>query len=234
MAVGAGFGDLVAPGRSLRPARSGIVSALPASDEGAAYDRKAAAYDLLVGSRPYNRLLWGTHPRGYRAFAAEALAASDGPFLDAGCGSAVFTAPLYQSAARPLVLVDRSLAMLERTAERLAGAPAALVQADLHDLPFSPGRFPTVACFAMLHVLDDPWTALAALRDQMAPGGRLFASMLVADRGGITRPYLAALHRAGELGPVRQTDELKATARAIFGPSAQVDRTGSMAWLRVS
>ncbi|MDQ4048315.1 MAG: class I SAM-dependent methyltransferase, partial [Actinomycetota bacterium] len=108
----------------------------------------------------------------------DGLAAGHGPFLDAGCGTLVFTAAAYQ-ASRPLVLVDRSLGMLRRAAERLEGAPAALVQADVLDLPFAPGRFATVACHAMLHVLDDPWAELAALHRQVAPGGRLFASMLV-------------------------------------------------------
>lgn len=222
--------SLPASDRTLRPVGDGILSALPEDDEGAAYDRRAVVYDRLIGSPLYNRLAWGTHPSQYASFAAEALAAGDGPYLDAGCGTLVFTAALYRRATRPLVLVDRSLGMLGRGAERLAGAPATLVQADLHDLPFEPGRFTTIGCFAMLHVLDEPWGALAALRDRLAPGGRLFASMLVADRSAA---YLKALHRAGEVGPPRRMAELADTARSLFG-SAEVGRTGSMAWLRAA
>jgi len=110
----------------------------------------------------------GHRPRGLRAFAAEAIAAGEGSFLDAGCATATFTATAYRAASRPLLR-----------------APAVPVQADLLDLPFSPRRFATVACFGVLHVLDDPWAALAALAalcEQTAPGGRIFASMLVADR----------------------------------------------------
>jgi len=225
--------SLLAPGRTLRPERAGIVSALPVGDQGAPYDRRAAIYDRLVTNRFYNRLAWGTEPADYEVFAAEAVAAGVGPFLDAGCGSAAFTAAAYQAVSRPLVLVDRSLDMLGRASERLTGKPAALVQADLLDLPFSPGRFATVACFGVLHVLDDPWAALRALRDQVAPGGRLFVSMLVADRG-IGRVYLAALHRAGEVGPPRRAEELADAARAVFGASSDVRRTGSMAWLRAT
>lgn len=106
--------------------------------------------------------------------------------------------------------------MLKRAAGRLGDAPAALVQADLLDLPFLPSRFATVACFGTLHVLDDPWAALAALRDQAAPGGRFFTSMLVSDRA-VGRVYLAALHRQGEAGPPQRVAELAAAARAIFG-----------------
>jgi SAM-dependent methyltransferase len=224
---------LLAPGRTLRTARDGIASALPEGDEGAHYDSRAGLYDRVIGSRTYNRIAWGVDPDQYSAFAAEALGAGEGQLLDAGCGTGVFTAPLYRHAARPLVLVDRSVHMLERAAARLDGAPAALVQADLLDLPFAPGRFQTVASFAMLHVLPDPWAALAALRDQLAPDGRLFASMLVAGRGGIAPPYMAALRRAGEIGPPRGAGELADVARGLFGPRADVRRTGSMAWLRV-
>jgi len=223
--------SLLAPGRTLRTPRPGISSALPAGDQGAPYDRRAATYDRLVGNRVYNRLAWGTDRADYGAFAAEAVAAGEGSFLDAGCGTATFTSAAYRSTSRPLVLVDRSLDMLARAAERIAGAPAALVQADLLDLPFSSRRFATVACFGVLHVLDDPWTALAALREQTAPGGRIFASMLVADRR-LGRAYLAALHHAGEVGPPRRAHELADAARTVFGASADVRRTGSMAWLR--
>ncbi len=83
----------------------------------------------------------------------------------------------------------------------------------------------------VLHVLDDPWAALAALRDHVAPGGRLFASMLVTDRA-IGRRYLAVLERAGEVGPPRSAAELLEAAREVFGPSASVRRVGSMAYVR--
>ena len=225
--------SLLAPGRALRPVGAGVVSALSSADEGAPYDRRAAAYDRLVGSRVYNRLVWGASVADYEGFAAEALAAGDGPLLDAGCGTLVFTAGAYRGASRPLALVDLSLGMLRRAAERLAGCQASFVQANVLDLPFTPHRFATVASHALLHVFDDPWAALAALRGQLAPGGRLFASMLVSDRAPGSA-FLAALHRAGEVGPPRSADELAAAARELFGSSAQVDRSGSMAWLRAA
>ncbi len=224
---------LLAAGRVLRPAADGVLSALPAGDEGAPYDRKAAIYDRVVGAQPYNRVAWGASPAAYRAFASEAVASASGPMLDAGCGSAVFTAGAYRRAARPLVLVDRSIGMLARARGRLGEAPATFVQADLNDLPFAPGRFPTVGCFGTLHVLEDPWPALAALWSQVAPGGRLFASMLVSDRP-LGATYLRALHRAGEVGPPRSLAELAVAAREVVGDSVAVARTGSMAWLRAT
>lgn len=224
---------LVPSDRTLRPVGHGIVSALATEDAGAPYDRKAAIYDRIIGGRRYNRVVWGTDVADYPRVAAEALAASTGAFLDAGCGSAVFTAGEYRRATRPLVLVDRSIGMLERAATRLEGAPVSLVQADLLDLPFAERSFATVGCFGLLHVLDDPWAALVALREQMAPGARMFASMLVAERP-LGRRYLAALHRAGEVSRPRRAHELKAAAESVFGLQAEVRCTGSMAWLRAS
>ena len=233
MSSGLDVEPLLAPDRRLRPARAPVVSALPAGDEGARYDRRAATYDRLIANRVYNRLAWGTSPSQYAAFAAEAIAADSGWLLDAGCGTATFTAAAYREAPRPLVLCDRSLDMLERAAQRLMHAPAAFVQADLFDLPFSPGHFGTVACFGVLHVLDDLRGALAALRDQLAPGGRLFASMLVADRAA-GHAYLNALRRAGEVAKPLRTEHLAAAAQAVFGAPVDVRRTGSMAWLRAA
>lgn len=92
-----------------------ISTALP-DDVGAPYDRRAAAYDRLVANRLYNRLVWGTSPTAYRAFAAEAAADSEGPLLEVGCGTAAFTAGAYAATERYVQLVDRSRGMLERAA----------------------------------------------------------------------------------------------------------------------
>lgn len=225
--------DLIAPGSRLRDTGDGVLSAIAAGSPPAPYDRHAQIYDRLVGGRLYNRVVWGVRVADYVAFATDALNDGDGPFLDAGCGTAVFTASAYRHAQRPLVLVDRSLGMLRRAAKRLDDVPATLIQADIESLPFSPGSFDTVACFAVLHVLDDPWQALAALRDQVAPGGRLYASMLVSDRGGMGRRYLSMLHRRGEVGPPQRAVDLQQAADELF-TQADVSRTGSMAWLRAA
>jgi ubiquinone/menaquinone biosynthesis C-methylase UbiE len=103
-----------------------------------------------------NRVVWGGSIAAYREFASEALASGTGPMLDAGGGSAVFSAGVCRRASRPLVLIDRSVGMLASASGRLEGPPAALVHADLSDLPFAPGSVTTVDCFTMLNVLEDP------------------------------------------------------------------------------
>lgn len=115
---------------------------LPPDAEGAPYDSRAAAYDRVVGSTLYNRLIWGASTDLYRAFARRAVASGDGPLLDAGAGSAVFTDRAYADTDRPLILVDRSLGMLEAARDRIAKraggslpASVTLLQADANELP---------------------------------------------------------------------------------------------------
>jgi SAM-dependent methyltransferase len=224
----------LADGRALRRIDDGLLSALPADAETGAYDRHAKIYDRLIGSRLYNRAIWGALIADYRAFAVEAAQTATGPLLDAGCGTALFTDAAYRETSRPLALVDRSVGMLAQAAARVSAtpAPATLVQGDVLDLPFAPGGFATVSSHAVLHVLADPWTALAALADQLAPGGDLYVSMLVTDRGGLSGPYLRVLHRRGEIGVPRSADDLAVAANDLFGDLAQVERRGSMAYLR--
>ncbi|MBA3622820.1 MAG: class I SAM-dependent methyltransferase [Euzebyales bacterium] len=143
----------------------------------------------------------------------------DRPLLDVACGSGVFSAAVYRHANRPLVLADRSLAMLGRTLGRLGPAAPAVsfVQADLFDLPFAAaGAFETVACHGALHVFDDLPEALRALRAQLAPGGALYVTSLVAETPVAAR-YLALLHRAGEVATPRRQADLLTFARAELG-----------------
>ncbi|WP_232663502.1 class I SAM-dependent DNA methyltransferase [Pseudonocardia sp. TRM90224] len=226
--------ELLADGRSLRDVGGGVRSALPSSDAGAPYDRTAAAYDRLVRSRLYNRAVWSTSPEAYVAFAADAIGSSDGPLLDVGCGTALFTAALYRASRRRIALVDRSQGMLARAAQRIGGrfgaAGPALLQADLFGLPFRPGSFDTVTCHGVLHLMDDVPAVLRALREQAAPGAGLFASSLVGEssRG---RAWLRMLHKAGEVVAPRSAAEVVALARAEWGERVEVRRDGCMLFL---
>ena len=182
-------------------------------DAGARYDGRAAIYDRLIRSRLYNRVAWSCTPGHYTGFAAEALASSTGPVLEAAAGSAAATAGLHRASGRPTVLVDLSRPMLERAARRLAGDGAAmparirLVQADLTALPFSEPRFTTVLALGAVHLFDDVDALIAPLRAQLAPEGRLYVSSLVAAtaRGG---RYLEVLQRAGEVARPRTASEV--------------------------
>lgn len=223
---------LLTSDRTLRNAGGGLCSALPVEDPGSPYDRRAALYDRVVGTAIYNRMFWGTSPASYAAFAAAAVHASDGPLLDVGCGSAVFTADAYRNARRPIVLVDRSLGMLTQAAQRISSpdpAQVAFMQADLFDLPFRSGSFTTVACHGVLHLFEDPVGVLHALRAQLAAGSSLYASALVAETA-VGRRYLTVLHRAGEVAVPRHEYELAAATRTVFS-DVEIHREGCMAFI---
>ncbi len=190
---------------------------------------RAGFYDRLVRSRLYNRLAWRTSPDDYEQFAAEALADGDGPLLDAGCGSAAATAGLYRAAHRPLVLADQSAAMLELAAARIGGRQGVrYVVCDLASPPFRPGEFGTVACYGVLHLIEDVPRWVTRLR--ALSYGRVFLSALVAEHA-VSRAYLRALHRVGEVARPRTAAELEAAIRAgAKEASVEFRRRGAMAY----
>ena len=106
------FGSLLSDPSIVRELSPGLYTAFPEGTSAAAYDRKAAVYDAVVGRSVYHRLFWGTSPRSFGRFGRAAFdAADDGPFAEIGCGSLLFTAPMYRGAGRrdAVVLVDRRL-----------------------------------------------------------------------------------------------------------------------------
>lgn len=224
--------EYLQPGRGLVDVGAGVLSVGDPDARGSRHDRQSRTYDILVGNRFYNRLVWGTSTASYAAFAAAAVADADGPLLDVGCGTAVFTADSYRSTDRPLILVDRSVGMLARAAKRLAGVDRiAFVQADLFDLPFQRGAFATVSCHGLLHLFEDPGQVLDILRSQVAPGGSLYATSLVTETSNATR-MLRLLNRIGEAAVPRRRSDLSMLARAALGDGVELRHEGSMAFLR--
>ena len=90
---------------------------LTTSPTRAHYDLTARAYDMFVGLTVWHRALWRTTPAAFRAFAASIYdARSEGPHVELGCGSLLFTADLYDAdRGRPVILIDQSIEMLRLT-----------------------------------------------------------------------------------------------------------------------
>jgi SAM-dependent methyltransferase len=165
-------------------------------------------YDRLVGSAAYNRFVWRSSAAVYTAYAAAAVA--DGPLLDLGCGTALFTAEVYRDCGRPVMVVDRSPGMLARAAERLGDADperVALVQANLFDLPFRPGTFTTTVSYGLLHLFDDLAPLLRVLDAQRTSDGTLRATSLVPETA-LAGSVLRLLHLAGETARPRRLVDL--------------------------
>lgn len=203
----------------------------------ALYDRRAAVYDRLVRSRTYNWLAWSTTPDDYVKFAAAAVASCDGPLLEVAVGSAAATAELHAHSARPTSLVDLSRAMLERAGRRIAELSPShdakqeiagrirLVQADLFALPIPERGYTTVLGLGCTHLFDDVPALVSALRRQLAPGGVVHLTGLVA-RTRRGRRYLELLHHAGEVAQPKTAEDLC----AALGRPSTFRSTGCMAY----
>lgn len=231
------IGDVMADGRPLRQLDERLFSVLPEGTAGHAYDGRARAYDRMIGSRLYNRIAWGSSPAHYRRFARRAVqSAPGGWFLDAGCGTLLLTADAYLAApARPIVVLDQSLGMLQRARERVLGGGKRLpphvvfLQADLLDLPFRPGAFRTVMSMGMLHLFADVAPIAASLESLLLPDGALFLTSLV-ENGRVGDHYLRLLHRQGEVAAPRSAAALKMLLRASIRRPVTCTLAGNMAY----
>jgi SAM-dependent methyltransferase len=201
----------------------------------APYDRKAAVYDAVVGRAAYHRVFWGTSPRSFARFGRAALdAAGGGPFAEVGCGSLLFTAPMYRDApARSVALVDRSMGMLSRGRKRLGAPGIAMMQADGAALPLRSGTFPALLSMNLLHVPCDRTAVVAECARCLLPGrGRLFVTSLVRS-GRWSDGWMAILHRAGELDAPLTADELRETVAGRWADIESMSLEGNMCFLVV-
>lgn len=136
--------------------------------------------------RPVVRLATGRggpDQAGERRLAQELLNLRSGQtVLDVACGPGNFTRS-YGSAVGPDGLVigfDESPTMLARAVAGTDAAQIAYVRGDARQLPFADGAFDAVGCFLALHLIPEPFRALAEMIRVLAPGGRI----------AISAPYL--------------------------------------------
>ena len=229
--------DVLAEDRSVRLVEDGIYSVLPEVDGKHDYDRKAGLYDLVVSTRLYNAIMWGSSPHEYCAFAREALASNPyGTVLDAACGSLLFTAPVYLESQRRIIAFDQSLAMLKRARKRLSDLAGRVpeqirfLQADVRDLPFRPASFQTVLCMNVLHHIEDAATLIPSLDKLRADGGHLYLTTLVSNHRFIGDRYLKALHASGEIVRPRSNSEVKELLEGILDQAVNYRVNGNMAF----
>jgi SAM-dependent methyltransferase len=229
--------EVLAPGQSIRELGAGLVSVLDSNDEGAPYDSRAAAYDWLVSSRWYSQIAWGVAPSTNTDFIADGLTSeAEGWVLDVAAGSCASSAPAYLRTPRPLVILDRSLAMLHRGMARLRELHGSLpphvvfMQADANVLPLRAGSMATVICHGAFHVFSDPSALCAEWKRVLQPGGRLQVSSLVHGRWLGDR-YLGLLYRAGEVSRPRSASEFAGFVESVMGCSARLEAIGNFAYV---
>jgi ubiquinone/menaquinone biosynthesis C-methylase UbiE len=232
-----GLKELLEDGRTVRPIEEGIYSVLRAGEDNHHYDRMATLYDLVVGTKIYNRIMWGGSPPDYTAFARQAVGANpSGPLLDAACGSLLFTVKAYLECERPVIAFDQSIGMLRRARRRLielAGVMpknVLLLQADLSDPPFRPSSLQTILCMNVLHLLEDGAALVSNLGRLLTSQGRLYLTSLVLNDRFIGDRYLGLLYRSGEMARPRRRPELGDLLKSSVGPEVSCRVTGNMAY----
>jgi SAM-dependent methyltransferase len=180
--------------------------------------------------------MWGSSPLDYVSFARESITSgANGRFLDAGCGSLVFTASSYLESDRPIVAFDESLAMLRRARKRLRRLAGTvpdrimLLQGDLTDLPFRAESFQSVLCMNVLHHIEDLVALIANLRSVLSSGGHLHLTSLVYNRF-LGNLYLNALHASGAFVRPRSNLELRTILNQVLGENMAYRVKGNMAF----
>lgn len=218
---------LLKPGIDPQLLSDGIATVLPPAERPADYDRVAGLYDLVVGNRLYNRLVWGNWPSRYADAARRALeTAAGGEVLDCACGSLCFTAGAYRD-GRPdrILLFDRSLGMLRRAQRRLPNGR--FLQGDALAMPFADQVFETSMAWGLLHIFESGSPLLPELRRVTAPGGRVFATGLALAGRPLGDRILAQLHNRGEAAEPRRWEKMRGEFDRVF-PGSRADRQGNM------
>ena len=224
------IGKCVLPDREIVPLSSGIWSAISSEQRFDSYDKIARAYDWLVGNSLYNRIIWGCWANTYSNAARSELAqARDGLIIDVGCGSLVFTAKPYRSAALDrLVLFDRSLGMMKRGQSRF---PAGLfVQGDASDTPFRDALFTHVLAWGLLHIVGSKSALFSEIRRISKPGAVVTISSLVLSERRIGNRMLRFLHSKGEAAQPETSDEVSTAFEEHFVVTERKQQ-GSMLFL---
>ena len=230
--------EVVAEEHFVRLIEDDIYSVLPDTSVQHHYDKRAAVYDSVVRTWLYNFVMWGTSPGDYVQFARQALNSSrDEMFLDAGCGSLLFTGRIYVDSNRRILAFDQSLAMLRRARERLRKVAGCvpehirLLQADLSDLPFRRKSFHTVLCLNVLHQFADATALVSGFNELLSESGNLYLTSLISNNRIVGDWYLEALYRAGEFVRPRSERELRELFVNAFGQRMNYAEKGNMAFV---
>jgi len=229
--------EVLAENRAVRLVEDGIYSVLPDASSKHHYDRRATVYDLVVSTRLYNSVMWGSSPFDYADFARQSVSSCPNErLLDAACGSMLFTAPVYLACKRKIIAFDQSLSMLRRARKRLSKLSGSvpehilLLQADLSDLPFHPASFRTVLCMNVLHHLENAAALMPSLKRLLADGGHLYLTSLVSNNRFVGDRYLNTLYATGEFARPRSNLELKEMLDRSLNQEASYRVKGNMAF----
>lgn len=132
--------------------------------------------------------------QGRRAVAG----ARGAPILDMPVGTGFFAVEMARRHSGIVVGVDIAEGMVRETAAR-AITNLVAIRGDAHHLPFSDAAFKAVVCSNGLQVMPGLVPSVTEMERVLAPGGRLYISVIVAPVGAVfrsdTRDHLPTLVR---------------------------------------
>jgi ubiquinone/menaquinone biosynthesis C-methylase UbiE len=132
------------------------------------------------------------------------LSPGDG-VLDVACGTGNFTREFARTVGSSGLVVgfDVSETMLARAVRDTEQAGlsdrVAYVRGDATAHVFRDASFDAVCCFAALHLMADPWTALDRMTAALTPGGRIAIFTSVRGRSLPLRTFEAVAERASDM-----------------------------------
>lgn len=196
--------DLIEKHNSIKEIESDLFSALE-NTTGAAYDSKAKLYEKLVGSKLYNKLLWGTLPKDYTDFAEKAILNATGISLDIGCGGLIQTSAVYAKSKQNYILLDHSIEMLRIAKSRISNHCGKipkninLLQADAFQLPFENASFDNIMSFGMIHCFENKSEFINEALRVLKPNGTFYFTTMTSDRF-VSKCYMNILRKQKEFG----------------------------------
>jgi ubiquinone/menaquinone biosynthesis C-methylase UbiE len=113
--------------------------------------------------------------------------------IDVGCGPGNYTRRLAEAAPEGLAVgIDASEAMVAAAAKRSGRENCAYLRADACELPFADGSFDAVCSVGVVHLIEQPMSAVEEMVRVLAPGGRM-AIVATCAREGRPRRQRAGL-----------------------------------------
>ena len=155
------------------------------------WDKVACVYDVFTNviNRKANRALCET---------VAALIRPADTVLECACGTGLLTGVIAPR-CKSLTATDFSANMLKRAEKKLKKyGNVRFAQADITKLDYPDGSFDAVVAANVIHLLDEPYRALAELDRVCKPGGRLIIPTYMnrTDRG-TTNSVSGAIGKAG-------------------------------------
>ena len=155
------------------------------------WDNVAAVYDVFV-----NVINAKTHRR-LKEIVAEQIGAGD-RVLECACGTGMLSAVIAAKCGH-LTATDFSPKMLNRARKNCAACRnITFAEADITALRFADDSFDKVVAGNVIHLLDNPLTALKELDRVVKPGGTLIIpTYMNRDKKGDTSAFASAVGKAG-------------------------------------